>query len=148
MSETERKNIGTAILVSGLVIAFLGLVVGTTAVLQQLFDSSVETSQWWAGVLGGIGFSTVFFGFTTSIPNKSMYEFKLSLVGLAFSYLGVVIYAFQFPQNWDMYQASTIFLTTLVYAVGIGMLLVTSFHVLVNFRLKNSQNLTVTTKVE
>lgn len=148
MSESQSKNIGSVILGAGVILSFLGLVVGTTAILQQLFDASVETSQWWSGVLGGVGFSTVFFGFIATIPNKSLYEFKLSVVGILVSYVGVSIYALQFPENWDMYQVSTIFLTTFVYTVGLVILFITAFHVLVNFKLKNSQNLTVTHRVE
>lgn len=148
MSESQTKNIGSVVLGIGVILSFLGLVVGTTAILQQLFDASVETSQWWSGVLGGVGFSTIFFGFIATIPNKSLYEFKLSVVGIIVSYVGVSIYALQFPENWDMYQVSTIFLTTFVYTIGIAILFITAFHVLVNFKLKNSQNLTVTHRVE
>jgi len=148
MSESQSNNIGSVVLGLGVLLSFLGLVVGTTSVLQQVLDASVETSQWWAGVLGGVGFSTIFFGFIVSIPDKSLYELKLSVLGLGVSYLGVVIYALQFPANWDMYQVSTIFFTTFVYSIGVSILFITAFHVLVNFRLKNSQNLTVTHRVQ
>lgn len=140
----SRKLSGFVLLATGILAGFIGLVIGTTAILQVTFDASVHTSQLYAGILTGSGVLLALGGLLMSIPDKSDIEQKYGRIGILLCSLSLVVFYIQFPENWDMYELSTIALITFLYASGITLLFSITFHAVMNFRLKSKEQFTVT----
>lgn len=134
-------------IITGVILTFLGLFVSTTAILQVLYESAVTTSQYYGGIISGTGVLLVFGGVLRIIKDKSIFEKYVGYVGLTLCIFSIVIFSIQFPENWDMYELTTIPLITFLYASGVFVLIFITFNSLINYRLKSDTQFTITHRI-
>lgn len=146
--QISRNKIGYLLMVLGGLLSFIGVAVGTTSLLQVLFDSTFDQIQLFGGVFTGTGVVMLIGGMLYSVPDKSDVETKLGAVGVAFTVFSIIWFTLQFPENWNIYDLSTVALVGFTYASGMTLLLIITFHAVVNYRLKSTERFTVTHRFE
>lgn len=140
----NANKTGLPILLFGLFLSIIGLLIGSTATLQYLFAVSIDFSQLVFGIFLGFGVIFIISGVLISIPDKSLLEIEIGTIGILFCTSSILVFFVQFPENWNMYQLSTIATVGILYAIGFLILLTITFHAMVNFRIKNGDELTIT----
>lgn len=147
-NEPGRNSTGFILMGAGVFLVFAGVILGTTPALQYVSDQSVHTSQSLSGILGGFGATAVIAGMLHSIPDKSIIENRVGLLGIGLCTIGVVWFGLHFPDNWNIYRFNTVAVVGFSYAVGMLTLLGITFHAVVNHRMKSTERFTITHRFE
>lgn len=143
-----RNRLGFLVMGFGVLLTFLGMIIGTTPILQFLFDSTVNQSQELSGVIGGTGAFTIVAGMFHSVPDKSTLETRLGRGGILLCTFGVIWFTVQFPSSWNIYNLSSMAVVGFSYCAGIMLLLGITFHAVVNYRMKSTEKFTITHRFE
>lgn len=143
-----RNKSGFLVMGLGVFLVFIGVLLGTTPILQALFDSSIGRSQLLSGLFGGSGTLAIVTGMLYSVPDKSELESKVGLGGIVLCTFGLLWFGIHFPNNWNIYKLHTIGLVGFSYSIGLLTLLGITFHAVVNHRMKSTEKFTITHRFE
>lgn len=136
--ESTKALIAIALLLSGVGLLILGILAASTGLFTWLFGLSVYGSWRLAGVFGGLGLPLVIVGVFTVLPATKTQRIGAA-AGLGLVMLGVLLFAFNFPNNWYGRETDRTFLVVSVYFLGSMLTLLYLFLAVANLQTPSSR---------
>ncbi|MFB6284773.1 MAG: hypothetical protein ABEK59_12740 [Halobacteria archaeon] len=115
----ERLYLGFAILTVGVIMIFLGGLIGVSSSIAGVLGATNPTAQWGLGaIVGGLGVPTSLIGIFSVIPTSRTNE-EIAAVGIVLGFLGVLTFNFAYPHMWHGDPTNLTWLVFLIYGSGI-----------------------------
>lgn len=147
--DPRRAAVGVALFLVGAALAVIGLVLASTEILSVLGIGRYETRRI-AGILGGLGVPAAFIGILTVLPASDRLRGTAAL-GAGIAVIGVVLFAFVYPEQWlgtrgvDHHYT---FETAAIYCFGTLITFWCFFVAVANFKTRNDPGGTVNLEVK
>lgn len=114
----ERLYLGFTIFSLGILMVFLGGLIGVFEPIGALFGAGNPTEQWGLGaVLAGLGIPVALIGIYTVIPT-SWENRVIAAAGIVFGFLGVAAFVVVYPHMWHNDPVDLTWLVFLIYTTG------------------------------
>lgn len=114
----ERLYLGFVVFSFGVLMVFLGGLIGVFEPIGALFGASNPTEQWGLGaVLGGLGIPVALIGIYVVIPT-SLENRLIAAAGILTGFLGVAAFVFAYPDMWHNDPVDLTWLVFLIYMTG------------------------------
>ena len=115
----ERLYLGFGILTAGVVMLFLGGMIGVSGTIASLLGAANPTQQWgMGGIIGGLGVPIALIGIFTVVPTSDTNQ-KIAAVGISLGFLGVLTFHVVYPHMWVGDPTDLTWLVFLVYGSGV-----------------------------
>lgn len=143
-----QYKVSLVFLIVGSISVFLGVLGASTNSLMALFNVSFKQSWEFAGVVGGIGAYLLLASIPFSTPRVKDKTLKIAEKGGLIILLAILLFVFQFPENWNIYQWDTIALVAVVYIAGLSITLISSLNAVIGFEVRKTPGGEVVMQVE
>ena len=142
----RRLHAGAAVVSIGAALVVVGMVVGTTSVLELVGFGQFEIRAT-AAILAGLGTTGCLLGVCTILPASNRIR-AATVIGLSVSLLGVALFWYAYPSHWDGHGQNLTFLVTAVYFLGTVTMVGCLFAGIATFKQRNDPGGTVNLVIE
>lgn len=131
-----RAYLSVFCLVFGTLGVLFGFFGASTGLWMDVFNWSHYQSWEAAGITGGIGGYLVLASIPYATPRVDSIALTLVEVGAFVSCLAAVVFFIQYPENWNIFQWSTIALVSALYLIGLGIGVSAALKAVIGFKVR------------
>jgi len=135
---TWQYYLSLACLVLGSIGVVTGVLAASTNLWMMIFGIGFEQSWEAAGVLGTIGGFLILASIPYSTPRVKNAVLTRVEIGAVFVFVGTVIFVYQYPQNWNIFQWDTIALVCFIHLIGLAITLSAALNAVIGFEVRKT----------
>lgn len=117
------KVLSKVVVVMSFVGFLVGLVSSSTPVLYSHLELEFVYIIKFGAVIGGFSVLLLFSGIVALLPHTDSFK-RYWVFGKVLSISGIGVFFVQYPSSWSIYQFDTMFLSAMLYLVGVFLLVV------------------------
>ena len=146
-ADLRRLYAGVGLFLVGVVLAVVGLVLGTSTAVADAFGLGVYEAREVAASAGGIGLPLTFLGVVTVLPQSGRRVRVASVVGTTIALFGVLLFWEFYPMQWYGMETDYTLPVSAIYFLGVLTTFWSVFVAVANFKTRNDPGGTVKLEV-
>ncbi len=135
--DNPKKVLGGALVSLSFLFIFIGILASTTGIIHANFNVQFDTVITAGVTIVGLSTLLLFTGVLLGLPQVKQETVWLWLAGTGLATLGVIAFIVQYPENWNIYQLSTIWLVASLYGLGIALVIYAVFRAIITVKVRN-----------